>query len=134
MQYKGYTIEVVGRTENGRAFLVDVKATKDDDVKERQFDGIVSIDGLRGAVKGWVDTEELKITLPDRGVVDFTEPTPELVQPTQAELDKAEWDRDRERLRIVMELVRDGVLSADATQVTALQTKVRNGLKSAYIG
>lgn len=134
MEYKGYTIEVVGKTENGRAYLVDVKATKGAEVKERQFDGIVSLAGLRSAVKGWIDTDELKAGLPDSGNLDFTEPEMVETVKTKAELDKESYDKNRERLRVIMELVRDGVFTGNETQIVNLQNKVKTNFKVEYLG
>lgn len=133
MQYKGYTIEVLGKTENGRAYLVDIKATKGATVLDRQFDGIVSHEGIKSAVKSWIDNEELKVSLPASGVLDFTEPEQEEAVPTAAELAKTAYDTDRERLRVLMELVRDGVFTGTETPITALQAKVKEDFKVEYL-
>lgn len=130
MEYKGYTIEILGRTENGRAFLVDVRATQGSEVKERQFDGIVSIAGLKSAVMNWIDTEELKTTLPDSGVIDFTPPpTPE---PEPVDEEREAWTKDWQQLQKVQRLSEHGVEILTSTQKTALASRVRTNFKPEY--
>lgn len=54
--------------------------------------------------------------------------------PTTAELARIEWDADRNKLRTLMELVRDGVFTGSEAQITDLQTKVKAGFKVGYLG
>lgn len=133
MQYKNWTIEVKGRTPNGRAFLVDVKATQGSEVKERQFDGIVSIAGLKSAVMNWIDNDELAASLPATGVIDFTPPTPEEpAPPTADELAREAWTKDWQQLQAVTKLEANGVVILSAAQKTALVAKVRTGFRVEY--
>lgn len=136
MQYKDWTIEILARTENGRAFLVDVRATKGAETKDRQFDGIVSIAGLKSAVINWIDNDDLKATLPSSGTLDFTEPTPEVVEPTAAELAKTAWDLDVARIKVAQELLDCGVVLS-AGQLSALATlrqRVATNFRAEYLG
>jgi hypothetical protein len=125
------TTEIIGKGD--RDASVKVTATKDGTTIDRTFTGVTSHEGLKSAVKSWLQNYE-NIQSVEAGTIDLTEPIPEVVEPTQAELDKADWDKDRERLRVLMELVRDGVVPSNDTRVTALQTKVRSGFKPAYLG
>ena len=134
--YKQWTIEVTQKLadpQNRGAWIIDVEATKGDETLIRNFHGIISQDMLTQAVKGWIDTVESAKTVTDS--IDLTVPVvEEAPKPTKAELDKQEWDKDREQLRVVMELVRDDVFPANDARVTALQAKVRSGFKVGYLG
>jgi len=134
--YKQWEIEVTQKIEDNKnkgAWIIDVSAVKGDETLTRNFHGIISQAMLTHAVKGWIDTVESAKAVTTE--VDLTtpfveEPTP----PTQAELDKQAWDKDRETLRQAMELVRDGVFPADHASIVALQNKVRTGFKTQYLG
>lgn len=52
---------------------------------------------------------------------------------TQAEIDRAEWFVNRNKLKTLMELVRDGVFTGTEKQITNLQTKVKNDFKVTYL-
>ena len=67
------------------------------------------------------------------GVVDITAPVDTPVPPTQSELDKAAWQSEREKLRQLIELVRDGVFSGTETQIVNLKAKVKADFKPAYL-
>lgn len=133
MQYKNWTIEITGKTENRYGYLIDVKATQRDIEKTRQFDGIVSQEGLKSAVINWIDNEELKASLPSSGVIDFTPPTPaEPTPPTADELAREEWTKDWQQLQAVTKLEANGVNILTAAQKTALVAKVRTNFKVEY--
>ena len=134
--YKQWEIEITQKIEDNKnkgAWIIDVQAVKGEETKARNFHGIISQAMLTQAVKGWIDTVESAKSVTES--VDLTEPVKEEpVAPTQAELDKQEWDKDRETLRQAMELVRDGVFPADQASIVALQKKVRDGFKTQYLG
>jgi hypothetical protein len=134
--YRDWTVTVTQRIEDNKnkgAWIIDVEAVKGERTETRNFHGIISQAMLTSAVKGWIDTMESASGVTDS--VDLTEPTPdEPTPPTQAELDKQEWDADKARLVQLDELVRIGVFTGTETQITNLRTKVRNGFKAEYLG
>jgi len=60
------------------------------------------------------------------------EPTP--TAPTQAELARTGYDSSRNKLKTLMDLVRDGVFTGTEAQITALQAKVKADFKPEYLG
>lgn len=66
-------------------------------------------------------------------IIDINLPPVVDVPPTQAELDRKEWDVDRLHLKTSMELVRDGVFTGTEKQITNLQAKVKAGFKVEYL-
>lgn len=134
MEYKNWTIEGLQKLEdpkNKGAFIAEMKFTKNGEERIRAFHGLVSQEGLKQAVTGWIDTlESAKAATLE---IDFTEPVVAEPVKTADEIAKEEWQKDRDKLRQVMELVRDGVLPADDIKVAALQNKVRTGFKLAYL-
>jgi len=96
----------------------------------RNFHGIISQEMLTQAVRGWIDTIESAKSVNDS--IDFT--VTEKPEPEPVDTKREEWNRDREQLRQVMELVRDGVFPANDAKVAALQNKVRTGFKVGYLG
>ena len=134
--YREWEITITQKIEDNKnkgAWIIDVSAVKGDETLARNFHGIISQAMLTSAVKGWIDTVESARSVTES--VDLTEPVKEEPEaPTKAELDKQAWDKDREQLRVVMELVRDGVFPADQASIVALQKKVRDGFKTQYLG
>jgi len=95
-----------------------------------------------------IGTEDVKVK---RAVVDFlnelnfvftpvtgdittlpAEPTP--TEPTAKQLARTAYDSDRNKLKTLMDLVRDGVFTGDEAEITALQAKVKADFKPAYLG
>ena len=108
---------------------VKVTAVSGQTTIDRTFTGVKSPEGLKEAVRSWLDAYEDIQTFED-GDLDITEETP---TPTTPDADRVAYDEEREKLRRVMELVRDGVLAEDNAQVTALQTSVRNKFDITYL-
>lgn len=124
------TTEVIGKGD--RDATVKVTATKGEHTLERTFTGIVSPEGLRAAVRNWLENWERLQTLDD-GTIDVADPTPETPKrPTREELDREEWVKDWQQLQKVQRLSQHGVEILTSTQKTALVTKVRNGFKVEY--
>jgi len=134
--YRDWTVEVTQRIEDNRnkgAWIIDVEAVKGERTEKRNFHGIISQAMLTQAVKGWIDTMESASGVTDS--VDLTEPVvEEPEEPTQAELDKRAWEKDKALLVQLDELVKIGVFTGTETQITNLRTKVRNGFKAEYLG
>jgi len=116
--------------KNKGALIIDVEAVKGKDTIVRNFHGISSQEMLTQAVRGWIDTIESAKSVNDS--IDFT--VTEKPEPEPVDTKREEWNRDREQLRQVMELVRDGVFPANDAKVAALQNKVRTGFKVGYLG
>jgi hypothetical protein len=131
--YKGWTITVTQRIEDNKnkgAWIIDVEATNGRESMARNFHSIISQAMLTQAVRGWIDTtESAKEVSTD---LDFTEPV--APEPAPVDTEREDWNKDREQLRVVMELVRDGVFPANDARVNALQAKVRSGFKVGYLG
>jgi hypothetical protein len=134
--YRDWTVSVTQRIEDNRnkgAWIIDVEAVKGERTEKRNFHGIISQAMLTSAVKGWVDTMESAGSVSDS--IDLTEPAvAEPTPPTQAELDKQEWEKDKARLVQLDELVKIGVFTGTEAPITNLRTKVRNGFKAEYLG
>jgi hypothetical protein len=66
--------------------------------------------------------------------IDVTEPEVIPPNPTQAEIDLAEWlDDYRKYVKVKTTLVDTGILTGNETQVVALKTKVQTNFKPAYL-
>jgi len=131
--YKDWQISVTQKLadpKNKGALIIDVEAVKGKDTIVRNFHGISSQEMLTQAVRGWIDTIESAKSVNDS--IDFT--VTEKPEPEPVDTKREEWNRDREQLRQVMELVRDGVFPANDAKVAALQNKVRTGFKVGYLG
>ena len=97
--------------------------------KEFQFSINATLDEMKRTVKDYL--RELNFVPPDITDFEYTEPTP--VTPTTAELARQAWETDREKLRKLMELVRDGVFTGTETQIVNLKAKVKADFKPAYL-
>lgn len=65
---------------------------------------------------------------------DFTpDADPEPVAPTAGELARNQWNTDRNNLKTLMDLVRDGVFTGSEKQITDLQAKVKADFKVTYL-
>jgi len=99
-------------------------------VKDFSFRLTDALESIKKTVVSYLD--EINIVPP--AITDFTlsaEPKP--VAPTRAELGRKTWEADRAQLKIVMELVRDGVFTGTEPQITSLQNKVKTNFKSTYL-
>ena len=99
-------------------------------VKDFSFRITDALESIKKTVVSYLD--EINIVPP--AITDFTlsaEPKP--VAPTQAELDRKTWETDRAQLKIIMELVRDGVFTGTEPQITSLQNKVKTNFKSTHL-
>jgi hypothetical protein len=132
--YREWECEVTQKIEdnvNKGAWIIDVSATKGEETMTRNFHGIISQAMLTSAVKGWIDTvESAKEVTTD---VVLTEPVVEPTPPTQAELDRQEWEKDKNTLRQLQDLVDMGVFTGTETQIVNLRTKVKNNFKTEYV-
>jgi regulatory protein YycI of two-component signal transduction system YycFG len=134
--YREWVCEVTQKIEdnvNKGAWIIDVSATKGEETMARNFHGIISQAMLTQAVKGWIDTVESAKAVTTE--VDLTtpvveEPTP----PTQAELDRQAWEKDKNTLRQLQDLVDMGVFTGTETQIVNLRTRVKNNFKVEYLG
>lgn len=103
-------------------------------VKDFSFRLTDTLEVMKGAVAAYLtELNAVPDVLAD-GVVDTTVATPVEVVPTADELARTEWEADRNKLKTLMELVRDGVFTGSETQITALQAKVKTGFKVGYLG
>ena len=133
--YREWECEVTQKIEdnvNKGAWIIDVSATKGEETMTRNFHGIISQAMLTQAVNGWIDTVESARQVTTE--VDLTtpvveEPTP----PTQAELDRQAWEKDKSTLRQLQDLVDMGVFTGTETQIVNLRTKVKNNFKVEYV-
>ncbi|PIZ53572.1 hypothetical protein COY25_03330, partial [Candidatus Uhrbacteria bacterium CG_4_10_14_0_2_um_filter_41_7] len=99
-------------------------------VKDFSFRLTDALESIKKTVVSYLD--EINIVPP--AITDFTlsaEPKP--VAPTRAELGRKTWEADRAQLKIVMELVRDGVFTGTEPQIISLQNKVKTNFKSTYL-
>jgi hypothetical protein len=96
--------------------------------KDFQFSLDETVDVMKRTVKQYLD--ELNFISPELLDLNYTDPVPPT--PTQAELDFQAWVKDRADLKKLKELVAEGIVPANSTLQTTLQTKVTNGWKNAY--
>lgn len=136
-----YTATLKSKTFNERARRLELLVTIDPGDGSPQYDQQfsfapnTSVQSIRKTVQRFIDEQEMGRTLDSSfevGVSITYTPDPD-PEPTAAELAEREWRKDRETLREVMELVRDGVLNADDQQVVNLQNKVRINLDPSYV-
>lgn len=129
-----YTATLIGDTKNIdlRRRMVNVEFTdgKTTFAKEFQFRIDETVENMKRTVKQYLD--ELNFIPPtlNANIADYVEPTPDAPVVDTA---RQTWNEDREKLRVVMELVRDGVFTGDEAQITTLQTKVKKGFKPEYL-
>jgi hypothetical protein len=132
--YKQWEIEVTQKIEDNKnkgAWIIDVSAAKGDETLVRNFHGIISQAMLTQAVKGWIDTvESAKEVTTD---VVLTEPVVEPTPPTQAELDRQAWEKDKSTLRQLQDLVDMGVFTGTETPIVNLRNKVKTNFKTEYL-
>ena len=129
--YKTHNYEV-SKEQLSRIVTVVFTDGKKDVSQTFRFAIEESDDVVKRTVKKYLDELNVPHT-PIAGDITDAPPEPEPEPPTQAELDKPQWDSDREKLRVLMELVRDGVFSGDEKQITDLKAKVRSGFKVSYL-
>jgi len=128
-----WTINILDKGRDQELIAVQVEFKNGDESIKRNFAANTK-ERLVAKVKQYKEALEKRDADFDdvqTGTFTPTEETP--TEPTQAELDERAWREKREQLREVMELVRDGVLAADAKPVTDLQAAVRKDLKPAYL-
>jgi len=126
------TTEIVGKGD--RDASVKVTATKDGTTIERTFTGITSREGMKAAVKAWLENYE-NVQSVEAGTLDLTEPepTPE-PKKTATELAKEAWDADWQKLQAIQPYIDAGVFTGQETNIVNLRNKVRSGFKPAYLG
>jgi hypothetical protein len=129
-----YTIQthsdVVDKEKRRR--IVDVTFTNGEATFIQTFSFAVDTElaAIKKTVKAFLD--ELNYVPP--AITDFTpDAEPEPTQPTAAELARTQWETDRNNLKTLMELVRDGVFTGNETQIVNLQAKVKADFKPAYL-
>jgi hypothetical protein len=99
-------------------------------VQNFSFSIDTEIDIIKKTVNQYL--EELNYVAPE--IDDLTPPTePAPILPTPAELARTEWNADRNNLKTLMELVRDGVFTGTEKQITDLQAKVKADFKVTYL-
>jgi hypothetical protein len=99
-------------------------------VKDFSFSLTSTAEQIKRIVQSYLD--EINFVPP---VIDDLTPTPDPTPepPTQAELDRQEWEEDLLKLEKVQKLITLGVLTGNETQVTTLRTKVTTNFKPTYI-
>ena len=133
-----YTAKLLGESSNKQTQRHTVTIEFSEGVhvfpKDFSFGLGTSLEVMKKVVKTYLD--EINLVIPEIPLnTDMTAVTAETpTAPTQAELDKQAWEKDRADLRIVMELVRDGVWTGAELPVKNLQAKVRDGFKAGYLG
>ena len=100
--------------------------------KDFEFSIGTEVKRMKKTVKEYLD--ELNF-VPEKitgDIADYVKPA-EDEGPTAEELAKTEWDANLSKLREVQELIELGVLTGNEGPVKALQKKVKDDFKSAYI-
>jgi len=87
---------------------------------------------IKKRFKQYLDT--ILNAAPKEDITDLVvvEETP--TEPTASELARTAYDSDRNKLKTLMDLVRDGVFTGTEAPIIALQAKVKAGFKPAYLG
>ena len=123
--YNGWTIVINSITDEllptnvvSGTKEINVTITKNTNSLDLTFKGLTSQEGLKQAVKLYVDKLESSVLIDT--TIDFTAPTQ-----TQAEIDEADYREKRRKLYELMELVRDGAFTGSETQITNLQNAVK---------
>lgn len=118
--------EALRRREITVQFIDDKQHTKEITLS---FSLTETAEAIKRAFKSYLD--ELNFVPPP--VTDLTLPTqPVVTPPTQAELDRQEWQSDLNRLQRATKMAALGAPIITAAQHTALQTRVRNNWKPEY--
>lgn len=134
-----YTATLKAKTINKtkRRMVADVTVTDGKTTWDKQFEfGLnSSIEDVKKAVQGYLDdlqvSDSLAVGLEVGATLQYTPPVKE--EPV-VDLERETYNKDRELLKQAMELVRDGVFTADDVRITGLQKKVRDGFNVAYLG
>ena len=101
--------------------------------KDFQFKIDETVTNIKKAVGAYLnEINFVPETIPN-GTLDTSIPAEVTPTKTQAEIDKENWQTDRETLRQTMELVRDGVFTGAETAIVNLQAKVKAGFKQSYL-
>lgn len=87
------------------------------------------IETIKKTVKNYL--QELNFT--PETLTDLTVTESEPTAPTQAEIDRDAWLEDWRNLQAAKKLETNGVSVISAQQMSALQTKVKNGFKPSYV-
>ena len=133
-----FTAQLIGdrKDEQLRRRIVNIKFTSLEKEFDREFQFRIdeALEVIKRTVKSYLN--ELNLTRP---VIDDLEPDAEVPppSPTQAELDKIEWEADVARLKKIHTDILDlGVTPKQAmvTAIEALRTKIANNVKSEYLG
>ena len=118
--------EALRRREITVQFVNDKQHTKEITLS---FSLTETAEAIKRAFQSYLD--ELNFVPPP--VIDLTLPTaPVVTPPTQAELDRQEWQSDLNRLQRATKMAALGAPIIAGTQLTALQTRVRNNWKPEY--
>lgn len=130
-----FTPRLIGDTKNIelRRRMINVEFT-DGTVtfnKEFQFSISETVEAIKKTIKEYVTEINTEAPAIIGDITDVpVEPAP--TEPTAAELAFTEWQKDRADLKKMKELVAEGIIAADATQLATLQAKVNTGWKNAY--
>lgn len=98
--------------------------------KDFQFSLTETPEVMKRAVKKYLDEINADVD-PITDLTPSPEPTPET--PTQAEIDRQNWEADFEKLEKVKRLIDCGVLTGNETQVVNLRNKVKDNFKPTYL-
>ncbi len=129
-----FTLQLLGdrKDEKLRRRIINVKFISTEKEFDQEFQFNIDEDNavIKKAVNQFLD--ELNYIPPTLTDLDpVPDPVPE--EPTQAEIERDQWFADRQKLRTLMELVRDGVFTGSEKQITDLQTKIRADFKVTYL-
>lgn len=134
-----YTANITSKSiqRAAKLIVIDVAFQKDQEqpfVEKMSFSLGVTFDQIKAAIYSRIknlEEADANIGTITEGVVDLTGAGNE---PTPAQIAKAEWFRDFNRLERVQKLVDLGVFPADKqTALDALKAKVESGFKAAYV-
>lgn len=126
-----YTAKITQKNNEGNRIVVVVEFSNGTTTLSENI--IVVSDGdLARKVKGKIkQLEYIESTFDDLivgGFINTSEPTP-----TQAELDKNEWQNDFSKLQRLKIAIGLGILNGDEALVTNLRTKIKTNFKPEYI-
>lgn len=133
-----FTATLIGDTKNIelRRRMINVEFTDGTITFAREFQFRIdeTVEGMKKAVKSYLD--EINLVPPTLdGDWTVTDPTP--VVPTQAELDRKEWEADVAKLKKAHSDMIDLGVTLTAGQLTALTTlrnKIATNFKNEYLG
>lgn len=102
-------------------------------LKDFSFRLTDTVDAMKKTVQSYLDElNAVPDVLPD-GAIDTTITAPVVTPPTQAELDKIEWDANWLKLQTVDKLIAAQILTGLETPVVNLRNKVKADFRQTYL-